>query len=115
MIVTCQGCGKRRRTKPGTPIVCQCYVPGTKQFKARMKSVNQVRTDHGLEPVSVRYRMIQDESCHWYVIRTDQVQEFEQWQDAMSECIDRDGFDFNEVRVNGPHDVTFPEWKEESS
>lgn len=113
-IMTCPGCGKRRRTKPGTPIVCQCYVPGTKQFKARLKSVEEVRANHGLPPVpEVRYRMIQDEECHWYVIRVGQIEEFNQWHDAMAECEKWDGFDFNDVRVNGPHTVTFPEWKEE--
>ncbi len=113
MIMECPGCGKRRRTKPGTPIVCQCFVPGTKQFKARMKSVNQVRESHDLPPISVRYRMIQDEDCHWYVIRTDQVAEFNLWQDAMARCEKWDGFDFSESQVNGPHMVSFLEWRQE--
>lgn len=122
--MTCPGCGKRIRGKPGTAIVCQCYCPGTKEFKAReareaqrpvSRSVERrIRAMKGLSPVpEVHYRLIQDEDCHWYVIRTTQEEEFNQWQDAMAGAIDWDGFDFNEVRVNGPHTITFPEWKEE--
>jgi hypothetical protein len=112
-IMTCPGCGKRRRTKPGTPVVCQCYVPGTKQFKARMKSANQVRVEHGLDPVpEVRYRLIQDEDCHWYVIRVGQEQEFDAWQDAMVDCLPWKGHDFSEDALGGdPGRVTFPSFE----
>lgn len=117
-LMNCPGCGKRRRTKPGTPVVCQCYCPGTKEYKARKKrelaalSLPAPTLTLTLA-ASPRYRMIQDEECHWYVIRVGQVEEFNLWQDAMAECEKWDSFDFNDVRVNGPHTVTFPEWKEE--
>lgn len=112
-LMTCPGCGKRRRTKPGTPIVCQCYCPGTNEFKARVAREEKNPPLLVARPPAVRYRMIQDEECHWYVIRVGQVEEFNQWQDAMADCEKWDGFDFNDVRVNGPHTVTFREWKEE--
>lgn len=46
MMHICPGCGKRRRVKRGTPIVCECYVPGTKEgrrgeVEGRAVHVNQ--------------------------------------------------------------------------
>jgi hypothetical protein len=73
----------------------------------------RVRAQKGMDPVpEARYRLIQDHDSHWYVIRTDQVAEFEAFCEDPGYG-DWKGYDFSENTVNGPHTVTFPEWKED--
>lgn len=58
------------------------------------------------------FRLIQDDDCHWYVIRVDQAAEFHEWEQAMIDCDEWHGHDFNENRIDGPRDVVFPSWEE---
>lgn len=98
-------------------------LPGTAAYKKRMAAITQpprsksqekrIRAQKGLPSLpEVRYRLIQDESCHWYVIRTDQEDEFNAWQDAMAGCEKWNGHDFSNDAIGGsPGLVTFPSFE----
>lgn len=60
-----------------------------------------------------RYRLIQDEDGHWYVIRVDETEKFEAWVAAGPYWDGYVGKDFGDLMVNGPHTVSFPTWSEE--
>lgn len=53
------------------------------------------------------YMLVQDDDCHWYVIRCDQEDEFNRWEKAVGNDESWHGRDFNEDAINGPHNVTF--------
>lgn len=55
------------------------------------------------------FRLIKDEDSHWYVIGVSEVDAFRKWEAApyLEVC---KGKDFNECRVNGPHEIEFKEW-----
>ncbi len=59
MTFTCPGCGKRRRTKKsdmGMPIVCECWIPGTPEYKKRAKREYENRTRREESPgVSIEF------------------------------------------------------------
>ena len=59
----------------------------------------------------VPYRLIQDDSCHWYVIMVTQVDEFRRWNKMMVNWEEWNGHDFEQNRINGPHKLTFREWE----
>jgi len=62
-------------------------------------------------------RLIQDDSCHWYVIAVSEVTEFEKWieyhGDDQTYEIPWNGKNFDNCRVDGPHRIKFMEWREE--
>lgn len=61
------------------------------------------------------YRLIQDNDCHWYVIRIKQETEFYDWlSNAESDNPKKwEGHDFDDNRVDGPHRIFFKEWIDE--
>ncbi len=60
------------------------------------------------------HRLIQDDDCHWYVIKVCDISQFELWCRAMAECEPWSGHDFNTNRVNGPHAIWFNAWDDRS-
>lgn len=68
----------------------------------------------GSQPPSQRprYRLIQDDAGHWYVIRKDQEREFAAWLEWESDDDDELTAHFDQCRVDGPHSVTFGEWEQ---
>jgi hypothetical protein len=80
--------------------------------KGSRTAVRSKFQDKRLATQAARFRLIQDEDSHWYVIRSDQEDEFNEWQDAMSESAPWDGHDFSEDRVGGsPSRVEFPSFE----
>jgi hypothetical protein len=58
------------------------------------------------------HRLIGDDDGHWYVILADEADAFRRWCDAAPYWEDYVGKDFSTCRVDGPHSVAFPSWKE---
>jgi len=61
----------------------------------------------------MKSRLIQDDAGHWYVIKRGQEAEFQKWVDQQATCsVGGSSIDFSEMRVDGPHTVSFNEWEE---
>ena len=58
----------------------------------------------------IRYRLIQDDDGHWYVISKAKEIEFREWLES-PEADDGVEPDFA-TRVDGPHSVIFSNWNE---
>lgn len=61
----------------------------------------------------MKHRLIQDDDSHWYVIPVDRTDTFREWVRACElnkpmEC----DIDFDMLRVDGPHVVTFDKWED---
>lgn len=56
-----------------------------------------------------RYRLIQDDDCHWYIIPENFEGKFAQWEGCMVACEPWDD-EWEPVPVNGPHVVVFGSW-----
>lgn len=59
------------------------------------------------------YRLIQDDDCHWYVIRLSEVDAFRKWLDAGPYWEGYEGPRFDDQRVNGPASISFPGYAED--
>jgi len=62
----------------------------------------------------MRYRFLQDNDCHWYLIPEEQAQVFEQWS-ALTDDNDKEFRDyrFEDRRISGPVEAfTFTDPKE---
>lgn len=54
------------------------------------------------------FRLIQDQDCHWYLIPSDKVEEFNLWTDG----IDIYNLpDFDSMRINGPHQILIKDYE----
>jgi len=61
-----------------------------------------------------RYRLVQDNDCHWYVIPANNYPDFICWVDAQENDIDEfdEGIDYNKYRINcSPSLLTFENWR----
>lgn len=63
------------------------------------------------EPARTAYRLVQDNDCHWYVIPADRVESFNDWVQCQERSLPMET-ELEPERVNGPHTVTFTDWKE---
>ncbi len=86
---------------------CACHLNTAANVTSQPARLD-VRVDRTMN----KFRLIQDDDCHWYVIRADQSDEFYEWEQAQADCVEWSGHDFNENRVNGPQSVVFDDWKE---
>lgn len=59
----------------------------------------------------MKYRLIQDNDCHWYVIPAHRVEAFYVWVRCQEMGLPMTT-DLEPVRVNGPHTVTFDDWED---
>ena len=60
------------------------------------------------------FRLIQDQDCHWYLVPSNQINEFYEWDDWMTTCephLKKDWPDFDSMRINGPHSVLIKEYE----
>jgi hypothetical protein len=60
-----------------------------------------------------RFRLIQDDDSHWYVIPSDQLEAFQRWVTAAPYWEGYSGRDFDADRINGPPHFTFADWMED--
>ena len=62
------------------------------------------------DPVK-EYRLVQDESCHWYVIEVGQEEFFDQWLRSYhgEGVLPPDGFEPD--RIDGYHSIAFTGWR----
>lgn len=68
-----------------------------------MAKLNTITT-----PVKARFRLVQDDSCHWYAIPADKREEFDLWVKSFDDdnYVEDDkpkpytGVDFDEYRLN---------------
>lgn len=54
-----------------------------------------------------RWCLVQDNDCHWYLIREEQREEFNKWVSFSDDHAAWNGEMFGECRVDGPHNITF--------
>lgn len=57
------------------------------------------------------YIFIQDNDGHWYLIPDTYADFFFHYVDAMEKCLNYDGHDFEENRVDSPCNFIIYEWK----
>ena len=56
-------------------------------------------------------RLLQDESCHWYLIPYQEVEQFYAWVESCEDMMSTyDGPDYDEFRIDGPHKLLIHEW-----
>lgn len=73
-----------------------------------MTSKPAIPTYGQVEIVDRRYRLVEDDDGHWYCIQVGQEKEFDRWEAAGPYWEGYEGFDFNDVRLDGsPSNVTF--------
>ena len=57
--------------------------------------------------------LIQDSSCHWYLIASNEREKFVRWDDAITDDDDSyTGPEFHQNRISGPHSIIILEWEE---
>lgn len=58
-------------------------------------------------------RLLQDGDGHWYLIPVGKEDDFEYWISNEEQTRDWHGYDFDELRINGPHTLVLLDWREE--
>jgi hypothetical protein len=59
------------------------------------------------------WRLIQDDSGHWYMIPSNCESNFLDWVEWTEECVmegDPSEWDYDGMRIDGPHSIVIHEW-----
>lgn len=59
----------------------------------------------------MKYRLIQDDNSHWYIIPVCETENFYEWNRKMGEDLPCNWPEWL-VHIDGPHRITFDEYKQ---
>lgn len=97
---------------PGTPLMCLicAYEKPWGVFAAATGAAVCIDCRDKARATVEPSRLVQDDDCHWYVIRLSEVDAFEKWLTAAPYWEGYEGPRFDDRMVDGPQSVSFKEF-----